>query len=96
MNTEGINESFKMRLKERRGKLEIIEDVLFVARNGARKTGIVYKANLNFTRLTGYIQYLEDKDLLEISGPLYKTTSKGKEFLQDYQKMKEVLRTEEA
>ena len=39
---------------------------------------------------------LEDKGLLEISGPLYKTTSKGKEFLQDYQKMREVLRTEEA
>ena len=96
MNTEGISESFKMRLKERRGKLEIIEDVLFVARNGARKTEIVDKTNLNFARIASYLQYLEDKGLLEISGPLYKTTSKGKEFLQDYQKMREVLRTEEA
>lgn len=93
---KGVSESLKTRWKERRGKLEIMEDVLFVARNGARKTEIVYKTNLNFTRLASYVRYLEDKGLLEISGPLFKTTSKGHEFLRDYQKMREVLLTAEA
>ncbi|RZN37719.1 MAG: hypothetical protein EFT35_05710 [Methanophagales archaeon ANME-1-THS] len=91
-----VSERLTPRWKERRGRLEIIEEVLFAAREGARKTEIVYKTNLNFTQLASYIRYLEEKGLLELSGPLFRTTSKGNEFLQDYQKMKEVLRTEEA
>ena len=95
MNREAVSESLTKGLKERRGKLEIIEDVLFVAKNGVRKTEIVYKTNLNFARIASYLQYLEEKGLLEISGTFYKTTSKGKKFLRNYQKLKDVLLTEE-
>ena len=91
----GTRENLNGRLKEGRSKLEIIEDILFVIRNGARKTEIISEANLNSTLLTDYIQYLKDNGLLEIYGPLFKTTSKGEKFLLDYQKMREVLLTEE-
>jgi predicted transcriptional regulator len=72
---------------ERRGRLEITAEVLSVAGNGAGKTEIVYKANLNFKRLKRYLDDLEEKGLLENSGPFYKTTERGREFLRDYHQM---------
>jgi len=90
---DGIKGSLKARFKERRGKLEIMVDVLSTAREGARKTEIVYKANLNFNRAEKYLPFLKEKGLMENSGPVYKTTEKGKEFLRGYQKMTEFLLT---
>jgi predicted transcriptional regulator len=86
-----IRESLKKRFKERRGNVEIIADVLFVARYGATKTEIVHKANLNFTRLKSYLDYLEGKGFLENSGPFYSSTEKGKNFLREYQLVKGIL-----
>ena len=88
---EGLKESFKGSFKERRGKLEIIADVLLVARGGAKKTAIAHNANVNFNRVENYLLYLEEKGLIEHTSGEYKTTEKGKEFLRDYQKMKEQL-----
>jgi len=90
---EGLRWSFKERFKERRGRLEIIADILLVAKKGEKKTAIAYKANLNFNRVENYLSYLEEKGLIEHTGGEYKTTGKGKEFLHDYQKMKELLIT---
>ena len=90
---EGVKGGLKERFKERRGKIEIVIDILSVALDGARKTEIVYKANLNFTRIDRYIPFLEDRGLMENSGPIYKTTEKGKEFLRGYEKMEELLLT---
>jgi predicted transcriptional regulator len=90
---EGLRESLKVRFKERRGKIEIMVDILSVARGGARKTEIVYNANLNFTRVDRYIPYLEERDLMVNSGPVYRTTKKGEEFLREYQTMKKLLVT---
>ncbi len=75
----------------RRGELEIMGDILHVAINGARKTEIVYKANLNFTRIERYIPLLEKRGLIEIARPLYKTTPKGEEFLRNYQELRKGL-----
>ena len=90
---EGLRWSFKERFKERRGRLEIIADILLVAKKGEKKTAIAYKANLNFNRVENYLSYLEEKGLMEHTGGEYKTTEKGREFLHDYQKMKELLIT---
>jgi len=89
---ENLSESLKTQLKGRRGKLEIIAEILYIAREGVGKTEIVYKANLNFIRVKRYLSYLEEKGLIENSSSEYKTTEKGKDFLRDYQKMKELLR----
>ena len=42
----------------RRGEVEIIRDVLEVCLGGACKTKIVYRANLNFSRLDRYLGLL--------------------------------------
>jgi predicted transcriptional regulator len=73
--------------------LEILADILLVARTGATKTEIVYQTNLNFGRTGGYLTYLEDKGLLENSGPIYTSTERGKAFARDFQLMNEVLRS---
>ena len=62
-----------------------------MARRGAKKTAIVYNANLNFDRVGKYLLYLEEKGLIEHTNDGYKTTERGKEFLRDYRKMKEQL-----
>jgi len=89
---ERRRESLKDSFKKRRGKLEIIVDILSVAMKDAKKTEIVYKANLNFKRVGKYLPYLEEKGLIENMGSEYKTTEKGKQFLRDYRKMKEQLK----
>lgn len=58
---------------------------------GAKKTGIAYRANLNFKRVGEYLPYLLEKGLIENTGREYKTTEKGKEFLCEYQKMKNLV-----
>jgi predicted transcriptional regulator len=88
---KALKEPFKIEMKGRRGKLEIMAEVLSIAREGVGKTEIVYQANLNFKRVKNYLYYLEEKGLLENSGLEYKTTEKGEEFLHDYQKMKRLL-----
>ncbi|PXF51984.1 MAG: transcriptional regulator [Candidatus Methanophagaceae archaeon] len=87
----GIRDSLKDRFKKRRGGFEIIVDILNAAMEGAKKTEIVYKANLNFKRAGNYLSYLEERQLIENMGDEYRTTEKGKEFLRDYQKMMERL-----
>jgi len=88
---DGERESFKEHFKERRGKLEIIADVLSVAREGAKKTQIVYKANLNFKIVGEYLSYLAGKGLIEHTIKEYTTTEKGEKFLRVYKEMQEQL-----
>jgi predicted transcriptional regulator len=67
-----------------RSKSEIMLEVLNICRNGASKTRIVYKANLNFKTATPYIDLLSGKGLLRIRdgpGKLYETTPNGMEVM---------------
>ena len=80
------------RFKKRRDSIAIIVDILSVAGEKAKKTQIVYKANLNFRMVGEYLPHLLDKRLIENTDGEYKTTEKGEEFLTDYRKMKEMLK----
>jgi predicted transcriptional regulator len=42
----------------KRGKMEIICEILKICRTGANKTQIVYQANLNFTNTRKYLDFL--------------------------------------
>ena len=89
---KAIKESYKDSFKKRRGRTEILADILSVAGEKAKKTQIVYKANLNFRMVEEYLPHLMDKGLIENTDGEYKMTEKGREFLTDYQKMKKMLR----
>ena len=89
---DGIRDSLTDKFKKRRGGFEIIVDILSAAMDGAKKTEIVYKANLNFKRAGNYLAYLAEKRLIENTGDEYRTTEKGRDFLLDYQKLKDLLK----
>jgi predicted transcriptional regulator len=48
--------------------------------NGAKKTQIVYEANLNFNIAHKYLEILNEKELVRHEDGLFITTSKGKIF----------------
>lgn len=64
----------------RRSRTAICMEILRVSMGGARKTHIVYNANLNFDVVNRYLVALQEKGLIELRGNLYVTTEKGKEF----------------
>lgn len=68
----------------RRNDLDICADILRVARNGAKKTQIVYKANLNFKIVEKYLRRLGENGLLKLEGRSFTTTRKGAQFLEQY------------
>jgi len=74
----------------RRSKLDIYADILNVAREGAKKTQIVYKANLNFKIIKEYLSILISKGLVDNSDQYYITTKQGTTFLENYQKLNRV------
>jgi predicted transcriptional regulator len=83
-------------VRERRGWIEVVADILDAAnrRAGVNKTSIVYKANLNFGRLEHYMEFLINKGLMQKKSDdevLFKTTEKGKEFLDRYRKVRELI-----
>jgi predicted transcriptional regulator len=70
----------------RRNDLDICADILQVAKVGARKTQIVYQANLNFKIVKKYLNRLIDTGMLSEAEEkrLYTTTNRGAEFLEQY------------
>lgn len=66
----------------RRSRIDIIIDILDVAKEGVNKTGIVYRTNLNFTLAQKYLELLRKHNLMENKSDKYITTEKGKNFLE--------------
>ena len=78
---------FKKSSSQRRSNYEIVADILRIAKKGARKTRIVYGANLNFKMLQEYMVRLEKAGLVASSqndGGLVETTEKGREYLRKF------------
>jgi predicted transcriptional regulator len=69
-----------------RSKLQIVADILFVAENGAKKTRIMYQANLSYDLLKRYLDETLEANLISINkdGKSYVITEKGKVFLKKY------------
>jgi predicted transcriptional regulator len=68
----------------RRNDLDICADLLKVAKNGAKKTQLVYKANLNFNIIKKYLERLTDNGLIESEKGRFFTTDKGAKYLEQY------------
>lgn len=74
----------------RRNNLDICADILQVAQPGARKTQIVYKANLNFMIVKKYLRNLIENGFIEKFDKLYYTTKKGVNFIESYEEFSSV------
>lgn len=71
----------------KRNNLDICADILRVSQGGAKKTHLVYKANLNFNIVKKYISGLTESGLLEKSGERFYVTEEGKLFIERYDKL---------
>lgn len=60
--------------------MDITIAILKIAMDGAKKTQIVYGANLNSTIANKYLARLEEKKLIEQKGNLFVTTDKGRMY----------------
>ena len=79
----------------RRSRFEIIGEILSLATNGAKKTSIVYRANLNFNVVNRYLDLLIQEGLINpavSSTGKFKITKKGIEFLEAYKNLKIVAK----
>lgn len=72
----------------RRNSFDIYTDILNVSANGAKKTQIVYRANLNFNIVKKHIDALMERGFVEKNARLYFTTEKGKNFVDNYRQLK--------
>jgi predicted transcriptional regulator len=78
----------------KRSRQEIIAKVLDICTDGAIKTEIVYRANLNFRTVNTYIDLLNKKGLIEVSlGPstIYETTPKGIDLMESIKQVNSEL-----
>ena len=97
-----VNESKIIRLKQgngwsvtkgaRRGRLEIIAEILLFCEHQKAKTSIMYKTNLNYTQLKSHLKFLTSQHLLMYDANKYSTTEKGYHFLELFAELNDILR----
>ncbi len=75
-----------------RGRLDIIADILQVASGNAKKTQIMFQANLSYSVLQKYLAEMTDASLIsfEDEEQCYVLTDKGNTFLDAYQKYSKI------
>lgn len=73
-----------------RRKIEIVADILNVAKNRARKTQIMYKGNLSYKLLNKYLKMLIEANLIESENDSnYIITLNGGKFLEIFKQYKQ-------
>ena len=80
---------------KRRDRLDIISEILDIAKDGRLKTQIMYRANLSFSQLNDYLDVLTKMGLLQVKKEnrktTYKTTDKGYRYLEKYTAISGIL-----
>ena len=84
------------RIFQQRSRMDIIACILKHSCPRSRKTRIIYGCNLSFSQFNQYKDYLIETGFLKVSKlgdgtEIYQITDKGKEFLKDYEKIKNML-----
>jgi predicted transcriptional regulator len=77
-----------------RDRLQIIADMLSIARKGAKKTQIMYQANLSHRLLGRYLREVLNSGLVKFENRnRYVLTAKGKEFLNQHVEYSELCKS---
>ena len=86
-----------MVINNRRSEIEIINEILNLAKDGTRKTRILYQTNLSYTQLQVYLSFLLKSNILRMennnSVKTYKTTEKGLAVMENINKVLKDLRS---
>ena len=78
--------------RQYRDRIEITANILEIAKDGSRKTRIMYLGNLSFDLVQKYLSQLEQLNLVEVKGTpggekMYFITEKGERFLADFREL---------
>jgi len=63
--------------RKRRARHDIIVEILKIAKNGSKKTNIMYKTSLSFPQLEKYLNALKKATLMSEESGIWRTTEKG-------------------
>ena len=74
-----------------RSREEIIADMLAATLEPTRKTIIMYKANLSYTQLQGYLNWLSNRQMIESRKGMWVTTERGRAYLTGYQQITQMI-----
>ncbi len=82
-----------MAMGGKRDSLEIMADILGLCSTPKTKTHVMYGTNLSWKMLQNYLSELQSRKLLENQrkSKTYVTTEKGKEFMEKWRELKELL-----
>jgi predicted transcriptional regulator len=75
----------------RRGKLDIIAEILLFCEQQKTKTSIMYNTNLNYSQLKSHMDSLTAQGLLVKKTSKYMTTEKGYRFLELFAQLNDLL-----
>jgi predicted transcriptional regulator len=78
----------------KRGRLEIISEILLFCDQYKAKTNIMYRTNLNYAQLQNHLKLLTSQGLLALDEGKYTTTEKGYYFLELFVELHDMLRDE--
>ncbi len=77
---------------KRRGRFDIIADIVDVAINGVKKTRLMYSAGMSCSQLEKYLSLVLNAGLVVVENDagnlVVRTSGKGKKFLQAYTGLK--------
>ena len=79
-----------------RSRMEIVANILDIARTGALKTHLMYKANLSYMVVSQYLDFLTKAELIKETFDdqgmvkLYQTTAKGLKYLEVYDSLQNI------
>lgn len=79
-----------------RSRMEIVANILDIARTGALKTHLMYKANLSYMVVSQYLEFLTKAELIKETFDdqgmvkLYQTSAKGLKYLEVYDSLQSI------
>ncbi|MGD0424414.1 MAG: winged helix-turn-helix domain-containing protein [Candidatus Bathyarchaeia archaeon] len=84
--------NIEKRKRQYRDRIEITANILEIAKDGSRKTRIMYLGNLSFDLVQKYLSQLEQLNLVEVKNApggerMYHITPKGEHFLSDFREL---------
>jgi predicted transcriptional regulator len=83
--------SWNFAKRSKRGRLEIMAEILLYCNQEKGKTKIMYKINLNYAQLKKHLRSLTSKGLLDANTGKYFTTQKGQRFLKIFAQLYAIL-----
>jgi predicted transcriptional regulator len=86
---------FMLPRNSKRQRLQVFAEILELCRKPQVKTQVMQKANLSYPMLRDYLMQLQKWKLLEVpqSKKKYLTTEKGREFLQKWTALQQLITT---